>query len=338
MAAAGVYAAALVIAPAGAPAQGTKASQRTASPEWRAEVKRVPQPRPVVMNDITELVEFAMAPFPYEGVVPATNKPFLDVTEGERRGHRGMRGQIYWADETYSDRRVLLHLPKGFDPRKPSLMIVFFHGHGATLERDVIERQQVAAQITRSGINAVLVAPQFAYDAADSSAGKFWQQGSMLWFLEEAAQKLAVLHGDPQSVRAFSRMPIMFIAYSGGYVPAAWAMHGGGIAKRVRAVLLLDALYGEMDKFVAWLARDRSTIFVSAYTHLTAENNSKLRRILTEREIPFATELAKPLPAGSVTFVATEEEVKHRDYVTQAWTEQPIRDLLRGFKDYALRR
>lgn len=298
----------------------------------------MPLPHPVVTKDTTQLVEFAMAPFPYEGVVPATNKPFLDVTEGERRGHRGMRGQIYWEDETYNDRRVLLHLPKGFDPRRPALIIVFFHGHGATLERDVIERQQVAAQITRSGINAVLVAPQFAHDAADSSAGKFWQAGSMLWFMEEAAQKLAALHGNPKMVHAFSRMPIVFVAYSGGYVPAAWAVHGGGVTKRLRAVLLLDALYGEIDKFTSWLARDRSTIFVSAYTHLTAENNARLRRILTEREIPFATELAKPLAKGSITFVVADEEIKHRDFVTQAWAEQPIGDFLREFKDYAIRR
>ena len=63
---------------------------------------------------------------------------------------------------------------RGFDPKRPAVMVVFFHGHGANLAQDVYDRQQVPAQITAAGVNAVLVAPQFAVDAADSSAGKFW--------------------------------------------------------------------------------------------------------------------------------------------------------------------
>jgi hypothetical protein len=193
MVAAGLCAAGPLLTADRAPAQEAKTVSSKAAPGWHAEIKRVPQPRPVVTEDTTKLVEFETAPFPYDGVVPATDKPFLDVTEEERRGHRGMRGQIFWEDETYNDRRVLLHLPKGFDPRRPALMIVFFHGHSATLERDVVERQQVAAQISRSGINAVLVAPQFAHDAADSSAGKFWQRGVVARFMVEMSETSAIL-------------------------------------------------------------------------------------------------------------------------------------------------
>jgi hypothetical protein len=339
VAAAGLLAGGTAVLVNRASAQTRAAEPAKATTPWRAEVKRVPKPLPVVANTITQLVEFEMAPFPYEGVVPATGKPFLDVTEEERRGHKGMRGQTFWEDETYNDKRVLLHLPKGFDPRRPALMVVFFHGHGATLERDVIERQQVVAQIARSGLNAVLVAPQFARDAADSSAGKLWKAGAMAKFLDEAARKLTALHGDPATVRVFSRMPVVFVAYSGGYVPAAYALHGGGITKRVRSVLLLDALYGEIDRFSDWLTSDRSGVFVSAYTHLTAERNKTLKGILTKREIPFTTELTKTLRPGSIVFVATDEDTKHRDYVTQAWTEQPITDFLaRQSKDFAMRR
>ena len=41
-------------------------------------------------------------------------------------------------------------------------MVVFLHGHGATLQRDVIDRQRVPEQVSEAGINAVLVAPQLA--------------------------------------------------------------------------------------------------------------------------------------------------------------------------------
>ena len=55
--------------------------------------------------------------------------------------------------------------PEGFDLRRPALMVVFLHGHGATLQRDVIDRQRVPEQVSEAGVNSVLVAPQLASDA-----------------------------------------------------------------------------------------------------------------------------------------------------------------------------
>src|SRR5262249_3392265 len=119
----------------------------------------------------TTLAEFDNAPFPYSGTQPGSESPFLNVSEQGRLGHRTSRGRVFWEARTYADRRVLLHIPAHFDPNRPAVMIVFFHGHGATLTRDVLARQQLPTQISDSGVNAVLVAPQFALDAADSSPG-----------------------------------------------------------------------------------------------------------------------------------------------------------------------
>src|SRR5690606_34691558 len=111
--------------------------------------------------------------------------PFLNVRDSGRLGHRTFSGRVYWADSTYSDNRVLLHVPRGFDTHRPGVIVMFFHGHGATLERDVLARQRVPEQITESGLNAVLVAPQFAVDARDSSAGKLWTAQGFRRFLDE---------------------------------------------------------------------------------------------------------------------------------------------------------
>ena len=78
------------------------------------------------------------------------------------------------------------------------MIVVFFHGNGATLERDVRDRQLVPQQISDSGVNAVLLAPQLAVNAADSSAGKFWQPGGFKRFMDESASHLARLTGDPE--------------------------------------------------------------------------------------------------------------------------------------------
>ena len=67
----------------------------------------------------TALIEFETSPFPYDGIEPEKDIPFLDVTSGERRGHRMPSGRIHWEDETYRERRALLHIPKGYDFTRP---------------------------------------------------------------------------------------------------------------------------------------------------------------------------------------------------------------------------
>jgi len=299
-----------------------------------------PKPQPVQSRSAplakarTALVPFQTAPFPYRGATPGTGAPFLDVDQNGRRGHTTPYGRLYWEDETYSDNRVLLHLPKGFDARRPSLMLVFFHGHGATLERDVLRRQRVADQISRSGANVVLIAPQFAVDAADSSAGRFWEPGAFGRFMGEAAEALAKMHGDRKTVRTFASAPVIFVAYSGGYLAAASCAINGGINKRLRGVVLLDALYGELGKFASWIENDRSAFFVSAYLGSTREKNSELAGILSARDIDYATALDRPLHQGDVALLSGGENVTHRSFVTQAWVDNPIEDLLRRLPGY----
>jgi hypothetical protein len=292
---------------------------------WRHSLPEFSRSGPVTRS-FTKLVSFDASPFPYKGVVPRTHKPFLNYQDDGRQGRKTHSGRIYWADKTYSDNRVLLHIPRGFDDRKPSVMVVFFHGHGAILKRDVIARQRVPEQITRSGINAVLVAPQFAVDARDSSAGKLWKPGGMRRFLNEAADKLTELHGDPDARRSFAKMPVVIVGYSGGYLPTASALARGGVEDRVKGVVLLDGLYGEVRTFANWIARDNAGFFLSVYTGSTLRGNNALKDILSKRGIGYTTALAPALAPGSVTFISADEE--HRDYVTRAWTSYPIADLL----------
>lgn len=279
-------------------------------------------------EDLTTLVSMKSSAFPYFGNNPASDAPFLNVSNGERRGHRSFSGRVYWQDQTYNDSRVLVHVPEQFDVRKPGVIVVFFHGNGATLERDVRDRQLVPQQITAAGVNAVLLAPQMAVDAADSSAGKFWQAGGFKRFMDEAAASLARLTGDPASAKTFAGMPIVIVGYSGGFLPTAWSLEVGGISDRVRGVVLLDAVYGQLDKFANWIERNRSGFFISSYTRYTARHDQELMTMLRNRGIEVSEGMDRPLRPGSVVFVETDEGITHRDYVTQAWTRQPIKDVL----------
>ncbi|MFT3731293.1 MAG: alpha/beta hydrolase [Hyphomicrobium sp.] len=283
--------------------------------------------------DKTALVHFDTAPFPYRGTMPDSGAPFLNVNENGRKGHRTGSGRVYWEDETYDDNRVLLHIPKGFDIRRPALMMVFFHGHGATLERDVLARQKVPAQISASNANVVLVAPQLAVDARDSSAGKFWQPGAFGRFVGEAGQQLARLFGDRKSLRAFASMPIIVVAYSGGYVAAASAIERGGLKKRVRGVVLLDSLYGDLDKFASWIEADPSAFFVSVYLGSTRNQNARLEDILAAHDVDVSGQINTRLASGGVAVVPGGDG-RHRDLVTHAWVDYPIIDLLKRLPEY----
>ena len=305
------------------PAQPEPASYRVASlgPD-------VPYQRPAAREAQTTLIGLKSSAFPYLGNNPRTDEPFLNIAKGERRGHRSHSGRVYWQDETYNDNRVLMHVPEHFDARKPGVIVVFFHGNGATLERDVRDRQLVPQQISDSGVNAVLLAPQLAVDAADSSAGKFWEPGGLKRFVAESTEHLARLAGDPRAAKAFANMPVIIVGYSGGFMPAAWSLEVGGLGNRVRGVFLLDAVYGELDKFASWIANNRSGFFVSAYTRSTRRHEHELMAMLKEKGIAISDNMDGPLRPGSVVFLETPEGVTHRDYVTRAWTEHPVKELL----------
>jgi hypothetical protein len=276
------------------------------------------------------LASFEHSAFPYHGMIPnyqetGKSRPFLDVEDKGRLGNSSPRGGIHWEDQTYSDRSVLLAAPQSFDPARPCVIIVFFHGNNATLSRDVVARQQIVRQLADSGLNAVLVAPQLAVDAPDSSAGRFWSAGGFAAFLSEAQTKLGELY--PNARGAFRRMPVIIVAYSGGYLPAVYSLTVGGDQGRVRGLVLLDALYGERDKFVSWAeGPGRNAFFISAYSTSSREGNEAIRAELEAAGVKTVSGLPAELGPGVVAFVDAGS-VEHNDFVTSAWGGAPLRDI-----------
>jgi hypothetical protein len=277
--------------------------------------------------------EFQNSAFPYRGVIPSDSdnpgkpRPFLDVASDGRLGHSSPRGGVYWEDATYSDRHVLLAAPQNFDSHGPGDLVIYFHGNEATLARDVVDRQQAPRQFAQSGLNGVLIAPQLAVDALDSSAGQFWKPGALAEFLGEAETKLAALY--PGTSRgAFARMPVILVAYSGGYLPAAFALAQGGAGERVRGVVLLDALYGEEDKFADWIEREHNrAFFVSAYSKSSHDGNEAMRQRLAQAGVNVQNGMPERLGPGVVAFVDAGD-VDHNSFVNSAWTSNPLRDVL----------
>ena len=146
--------------------------------------------------------------------------------------------------------------------------------------------------------------------------------------MAEAAEQLAEVYGDPRAIDAFANMPVVVFAYSGGFETAAWSLHVGGLGKRVTGVVLLDALYGHLDKFASWIARNRHAFFISSYTQHNKRRDDDLAEMLRARGVPVQEELDGPLKPGTAVFLSMGSSVRHRDFVTRAWSPHPVSDVL----------
>ncbi|MBX3500002.1 MAG: alpha/beta hydrolase [Alphaproteobacteria bacterium] len=305
---------------------------------------RPADPLAVVRTPVTRLQAFKYGPFPYSGPAEDGRRPFYDVADGrKRRGRRTPSGEVLWEDTTFGDNRVLLHVPAGFDPRRPALMVFFFHGHGSIIERTVTADTGLLRQLAESGANAVLVAPQFAYDAADSSPGKFLRPGAFARFIDETAARLAqLMTPSGTSLRplsgVFNKAPVMLVAFSGGYKPAAYVLTRGGAAHRIHSLVLLDALYDEEDKFAAWFARARPRSFLaSLYTESTAANQTKLRNLLARRRIASTSSLPASLSRGTAAFVASGSIDRHARFVLEGPPRDPVKTILAATPGYRMK-
>jgi hypothetical protein len=51
-------------------------------------------------------------------------------------------------------------------------------------------------------------------------------------------------------------------------------------------------------------------------------------QMIRDKGIAVSGDMDSPLRPGSVVFVKTPDGVTHRDYVTHAWTDKPVREVL----------
>jgi hypothetical protein len=128
---------------------------------------------------------------------------------------------------------------------------------------------------------------------------------------------------------------VLIVAYSGGYYPAAWGIRGGGVGGRLRGIVMLDALYGEMDVYARWIEGRGRGVFFSAYGRSAREENAGFQKLLGERGIEFVTAMPEKLAPGSVIFLDAGEEVQHGDFVTKAWVEDPLKEVLARIPGYS---
>jgi len=202
----------------------------------------------------------------------------------------------------YHDDTVIVFVPSHyrFHDDEGVAVLAHMHGHNTTAER-AIASHQLREQLADSKQNAVLVVPQLAVLAADSSCGQLEAPGGFVRLIGEAVGTTARVARATLGDTAFpSRAPLGTVclsAHSGGYHAAACALRAGGVD--VREVYLFDALYAEVDAFRDWVVSRRGEPLhrrhklVSYFTEggTTEANDRSLRAELERASVDCAEEL-----------------------------------------------
>ncbi len=81
--------------------------------------------------------------------------------------------------------------------------------------------------------------------------------------------------------------------------------------------------------FASWIKNSKSVFFVSAYTSSTRRQNLDLARILDVKIVLYSADIGGQLWRGrNVSLLSTGSDVNHQDFMTNAWTSNPIADIL----------
>ena len=175
---------------------------------------------------------------------------------------------------------VILHAPPGWNPRAPLHLVVFLHGYNGCVnvlmaagpsrckpkapERDGwdLGRYHDAA-----GTNSLFIVPQLAFAQRNGDPGAFKRPGAFRAFLEELLRKgLQKPLGGPRTWKDVASLTL--IAHSGAYQAALAIAESGGVRAQLKAIVLLDALYGETDRYAELLEHAAGLRFVSIYLAL----------------------------------------------------------------------
>ncbi|HET9959861.1 MAG TPA: hypothetical protein VFQ61_35460 [Polyangiaceae bacterium] len=188
----------------------------------------------------------------------APNQPRLKSIEQDQLGTTFYLGlpQAPFATQNYADDTVIVFVPRTyrFHAAEGVPAVVHFHGHNSSAKRAMVAHS-LREQLVDSRQNAVLIVPQLAVFAADSSCGRLAQAGGLAKLLGSALTHAARFG---RTALTESRFPdqaklgrVCISAHSGGYHAAACSLRSGGVD--VSETYLFDALYAESQTFRDWV-------------------------------------------------------------------------------------
>ncbi len=216
--------------------------------------------------------------------------------------------------------------------------LVHYHGHNSSAER-AMTAHALREQLVDSRQNAILIVPQLAFMAADSSCGQLALPGAFKRMLGGAVSSAARFGRKTFGDSRFPERPqlgrVCVSAHSGGYHAAACSLRDGGVD--VSETYLFDALYAESEVFRDWVLARRGDPVTSRHKLVsyfaggttTEIMSNGLRAALERAGVEVSEELhegelsRRSLSHASAVFVRTT--VAHSSV---PWETNALRDVL----------
>ena len=272
----------------------------------------------------------------------ADNRPRLKAQGRDALGTTLVLGvpQAPFAGQGHGDDTVIVFVPEKyrFRAKEGVSALVHFHGHNSSAER-ALTAHALREQLVDSRQNAILIVPQLALFAADSSCGKLTDPGAFARLLGGAVSTAARLGRTTLGDSCFPERPrlgrICLSAHSGGYHAAACSLLHGSVD--VSETYLFDALYAESEVFRDWVVERRGDPAISRHKLVsyftpgaaTESLNNGLRvaleqsGVLVSEELREGTISRRALSHASAVFIRTE--VAHSSVT---WETNALRDVL----------
>jgi hypothetical protein len=218
--------------------------------------------RRTVLSALAALPALSVAGFARDAE-SAPLKPRLKSLAEDELGttlHLGLP-EAPFAGMSYGDDTVIVFVPRRYRFRAEEGVsaLVHFHGHNSSAERAIVAHA-LREQLVDSRQNAVLVVPQLALLAPDSSCGRLALPHGLARLLGSA---LSTTAREGRKALADARFPqkaelgrVCLSAHSGGYHAAACSLTTGGV--NVSETYLFDALYAEREVFRDWVLARRN--------------------------------------------------------------------------------
>ena len=226
---------------------------------------------------------------------------------------------------------VIVHAPAGFDASVPLHLVVFLHGYNGCVAvlmgkgpsrckpgSAELEGWDLGTPHDAAQTNTLFVVPQLAYLQRNGRPGAFGKRGGFRAFLEELlGESLNGRLGGPRKWKDIASLTL--VAHSGAYQAALAIVEHGDVRAKIKGIVLLDALYGETDRYVRVVESQarRGLRFVSLYLArgTPRTENQRLYRRLSRTLAgsvarPNADELARAVATHPI--VITEGKPPHR--------------------------
>jgi hypothetical protein len=166
---------------------------------------------------------------------------------------------------------ALFYVPSGFDPTPPINLIVYIHGFsncvtniirdaGGSCHDGGVTRNaySLASQLEASGKNALLFAPEVAFEQATGNPGTLTDPTTFAKLLQESLDHLAPVIG----ARTLADIGELIIAsHSGGYTVADDINKSNGVT--AREIWMFDSLYSSSVTvdFENWIKQDLGSFY-----------------------------------------------------------------------------